>query len=156
MTSPAEEQFIHLSTCISRLHSALETFRLVKSAAPGNPLSGAAFRYGLVEYVIPFTCSFGDLGKYKLDDRFVPPAYANLHKRIISARHKVHAHADLTIMKAAFKATGTQANPAAAVTGKYIDELKELPNIDQSVSLVNDSIGNMYVESDSQLKALNP
>jgi len=86
----------------------------------------------------------------------VPPEHLDLHKRIVAARHRVHAHFDLTIMNATFRATGTRANPAAEVSGTHVDELKELPNIDQIISLVSDSIHNMYVDRDAQLKALNP
>ena len=156
MLTPSEERFLHLATCISRLHSALETLRAIKTAAPDNPLIPPAFRFALVEYASPFTASEGQNKKYILDHKYVPPEYLDLHKRILSARHKVHAHSDLTIMNAQFMATGTQANPTAEVRGTYIDELKELPNIDQIVTLLNESIQNMYVDRDTQLKALNP
>ena len=59
-------------------------------------------------------------------------------------------------MSAQFKSIGTQTNPAAEMRGTYIDELKELPNIDQIIALLNESIHNMYVDRDAQLKALNP
>ena len=38
----------------------------------------------------------------------------------------------------------------------YGGKAQELPNIDQIISLVSDSIDNMYVDRDAQLKALNP
>jgi len=156
MVTPSEEQFIHLVTCIRRLFGALETLRAIKATSPDNPLIPPAFRFALVEYASPFTDSDGQLKKYKLDQKYVPREYLDLHKRIVSARHQVHAHADLKIMKAEFRATGTQANPTAEVRGTYIDELKELPNIDQIIALLNESIQNMYVDRDAQLKELNP
>lgn len=156
MLSPEEERFHHLATCISRLHSALETLRTIKAASPDNPLIPPAFRFALVEYTIPFTRSDGQLKKYTLDDKYVPPEYLDLHKRIVTARHTVHAHSDLKIMSAQFKAVGTKADPAAEMRGTYIDELKELPNIDQIIALLNESIHNMYVDRDAQLEALNP
>ena len=156
MLTSGEEHFHHLATCISRLHSALETLRTIKTASPDNPLISPAFRFALVEYASPFTRSDGQLEKYTLDDKYVPPEYLDLHKRIVTARHTVHAHSDLTIMSAQFKAIGTQANPAADIRGTYVDELKELPNIDQIITLLNESIHNMYVDRDAQLKALNP
>jgi len=58
-------------------------------------------------------------------------------------------------MKAEFKATGNKANPTAEIKGTYIDELKELPNIDQIIGLVNEIIENLYVERAIQLEALN-
>lgn len=156
MVTPSEEQFIHITTCISRLHSAIETLRAIKTAAPNNPLIAPAFRFALVEYASPYTGADGQLKKYKLDHKYVPAEHLDLHNRIVSARHQVHAHSDLTIMNAKFKATGARANPAAEVLGTHVDELKELTNIDQIISLVNDSIHNMYVDRDAQLQALNP
>jgi hypothetical protein len=156
MVTPSEEQFIHIATCISRLHSAIETLRAIKAAAPDNPLIAPAFRFALVEYVSPYTGADGQLKKYKLDHKYVPAEHLDLHNRIVSARHQVHAHSDLTIMNAKFKATGTRANPEAEVSGTHVDVLKELTNIDQIISLVNDSIHNMYVDRDAQLQALNP
>lgn len=156
MLTPEEERFHHLVTCISRLHSALETLRTIKTASPDNPLIPPAFRFALVEYASPYTHSCGQLKKYIVDDKYVPPEYLDLHKRIVTARHTVHAHSDLKIMSARFNAIGTQANPEAEIRGTYIDELEELPNIDQIIALINESISNMYVDRDAQLKALNP
>lgn len=155
MVTGPEEQFIHLVTCISRLHSALETLRLVKAASPDNPLIAPAFRFALVEYVSPYTKSNGQFKKYTLALKYVPPEHLDLHHRLVTARHQVHAHDDLRISHPTFRATGTRANPSAEVTGTYVDELKELPSIDQLISLINDSIHNMYVDRDAQLKALS-
>lgn len=156
MVNTSEECFLHLATCISRLHSALETLRTIKASSPDNSLIAPAFRFALVEYVTPFTHSFGQHKKYKLDARYVPTQYLDLHTRIVTARHQVHAHTDLTIMNAQFKVTGTKANPAAEVQGTHIDELKELSHIDQIIDLLNESIHNMNVDRDAQLLALNP
>ena len=156
MITPEEERFHHIATCISRLHSALETLRTIRIASPDDPLIPPAFRFAIVEYTSAFTRSDGQLKKYVLDDRHVPLEYLELHKRLVIARHSVHAHSDQTIMNAQFKAIGTQENPAAVIRGSYIDELKELPNIDQIIYLINETISNMYVDRDTQLKALNP
>jgi hypothetical protein len=156
MLTPEEERFHHLATSISRFHSALETLRTIKTALPENPLISLAFRFALVEYASPFTRSDGQLKRYTLDDKYVPAEYLNLHTRIITARHTVHAHSDLTIMNAQFKEIGTQANPELEIRGTYVDELKELQNIDQIITLLNELIHNMYLDLDAQLKALLP
>src|SRR5882724_6198134 len=98
MLTSEEECFHHLATCISRLHSALEVLRTIKTASPDNPLIPPAFRFALVEYASPFTYSNGQLKKYIVDDKYVPPEYLNLHKRIVTVRHTTHAHSDLKIM----------------------------------------------------------
>ncbi len=153
LTAP-EEKFHHLVTCISRLHSALETLRTIKACSPDNPLIPPAFRFALVEYATAFTNSRGQLGKHKLDSRYVPPHSIDLHERIVSSRDQVHAHSDLTIMNAEFKATGTKANPTAEMRGEYVDELKEFQNLDQIATLISESIHSMCIDQDSQLKAL--
>ena len=156
MVTTDEERFLHLATCISRLHSALETLRTIKASSPEDPLIAPAFRFALVEYASAFTRSDGQHKKYILDERYVPSQYLSLHRRIVTARHQVHAHTDLTIRNTTFKTTGTKTNPSAEARGTHIDELKELPNIDQIIDLLNESIGAMYVEREAQLKALNP
>ena len=156
MFTTSEECFLHLATCIWRLHSALETLRTVKASSPENPLIPPAFQFALVEYASAFTRSDGQHKKYMLDVRYVPPQYLDLHKRIVTARHKVHAHTDLTIRNAKFTITGTKASPSAQVQGTHIDELKELPNIDQINDFLSESIGAMYVDSEARLKVLNP
>ena len=156
MVTSSEELFYHLATCISRLHSALETLRTVKASSAENPLIPPAFRFALVEYASPFTRSDGQHKKYRLDERYVSPQYLDLHRRIVTARMKVHAHTDLTIMNIQFRITGTKVSPSAEVRGTHIDELEELPNIDQIIDLLNESIGSMYLDSEAQLRALNP
>jgi hypothetical protein len=156
VVTAAEERFLHLAACISRMHSALEVLRTVKASSPANPLLPAAFRFALVEYASSFTRSDGTHRKYVLDAKFVPSKHLALHKRIVNARHSVHAHTDLTIRNIKFKVTGTKANPSGEATGSHIDELHELQNIDQVIELVNESIDAMYVESEAQLRALNP
>ncbi|MGZ3236162.1 MAG: hypothetical protein ACXU8A_02200 [Burkholderiaceae bacterium] len=155
MANVDEENFLHLATCISRMHSALETLRIIKASSPENPLIPPAFRFALVEYASAFTRSDGQLKKYILDDKYVPPQHLDLHKRIVTARHQVHAHTDLKIRNATFNTTGTKTNPSVEVRGTHIDELKELPNIDQIIDLLNESINIMYVASEIQLKALS-
>ena len=155
MLTPAEDRFHHLATCISNLQSALETLRTIRDASPDNPLIPAAFRFALVQYASPFTTSQGQTKRHILDSRHVPPEYVDLHNRIVTARHKVHAHSDLTLANARFKATGTESAPSAEIQGTYIDELAELPNIGLIIAMLNESIGKMYDESHAQLAALN-
>ena len=156
MVTAAEETFLHLAACISRMHSAIETLREVKASLPDNPLIPSAFRFALVEYASGFTRSDGTHKKYVLDEQFVPSQHLTLHRRIINARHQVHAHTDLKIRDIKFKATGTKTNPSAEARGTHIDELQELQNIDQIIDLINESVGAMYAESEAQLKAMNP
>lgn len=97
--SPSQEQFIHFANCVSRLTSALETLRVIKASHPENPLIASAFRFAIVEYVSSYTSSKGKYNKkYKLGNEYIPAEYLQLHKRLVTARHQIHAHFDLTIM----------------------------------------------------------
>jgi hypothetical protein len=155
MVTAAEEAFLHLAACISRLHSAIETLRAIKASSPDNPLIPPAFQFALVEYASGFTRSDGQHKKYVLDETRIPARYLDLHKRIVAARHQVHAHMDLTIRNLTMNITGTKANPSAEAQGTHIDELKELPNIDQIIELLSETIDAMYIDRAAQLKALN-
>ncbi len=143
MTTQGEEAFIHFATCLGRFWGALETLRAVK-AEESHVLAGPAFRFALVEYVAPYTASNGIIGKHRLDERYVPAQCLDLHKRLVQARHRIHAHSDLTIRQAKLSLETTALHPYVGITGVHIDELEEMKNIDQIIELVEGTIGNMY------------
>ena len=94
-----EEQYVHFVSCINSLNSACRILREIK-VTPDNALIGAAFQFAIIEYAKPYTSSFGNVGRYKLDNRYVPSAHDDLHKRLIDTRNQILAHSDLTVMDA--------------------------------------------------------
>ena len=113
-----KEDFLHFAVCLQRLLSALGTLQVIK-ASPDHPLAVPAFRFALVEYSMPYTDSRGsEKPYYKLKDSYVPKEHLALHKKILEARHTLHAHADLTVMSAKVFVTKTRGMPSATVSGQ--------------------------------------
>src|SRR5512143_1120676 len=127
MTEQCYEDFIHFAVCMQRLNSAWSTLNRIK-ASSDNELISPAFRYALVEYSAPYTNSFGPNKRHTLNDSYVPSEYLELHKRILDARHTIHAHADLTVLEAKLYLNETQGRPSATISSNYIHGLEELPN----------------------------
>jgi len=150
------EDFLHFATCLGRLNSALRTLLAIK-AAGGSPLVGPAFRFALVEYATPYTRSDGPIKKdHRLKTSFVPGDLLELHNRLLDARNKIHAHADLTPMEAKLYVTTTRGAPSVEITSRNADELKELDNIDEIIRLIEGTILNMYAELDVRVRTLQP
>ena len=64
----------------------------------GNNLIAPAFKFALIEYSKPYKISRGVKKRsYKLDSRYVPSKYHELHLRIIETRDQILAHADLRL-----------------------------------------------------------
>ena len=156
MTSQAHHDFIHFAMCMRKLNDAWATLHAVRESGDG-PLIGPAFRFALVEYATPYTASY-DLAKkrYILDNRYVPSDLVELHKRIVDARHTVHAHADMSVADAKLYVTVTQGRPSAQISSNYIHGLEELPNIEEIIRLVEGTLDNMYGDQESRLAALQP
>jgi hypothetical protein len=156
MTAQAEEKFIHFTTCMRRFNGALRILSAIK-ANEDHPLAGPAFRFALVEYVAPYTEAVGRIQRgHRLPQRYIPSEFLELHERLVRARHKIHAHSDLTVAEAKLYLKGTKGRPSVEVTGKYVDELEELKNIDHIIEMIEGTLLNMYADQDAQLRSLYP
>ena len=143
--SVAHETHLHLLVCIDRLNSAWRTLKAIE-ADPGNPLRGAAFRYSLVEYSTAFTRSDGPIKKRRsLPENVVPAEHLKLHKRVIAARHSVHAHADLMALEADLHISYLKGAKYVSRIQNHITGLEELDNLGEVVALVETVLENLYV-----------
>ena len=150
------EEFLHFVTCLGRLNGALKILQDIKVVGD-SPLVGPAFRFALVEYATPYTTSEGSIRKdYRLKTSFVPGNFLKLHKRLLDARNKIHAHADLTLMEAKLSVTKMRGAPVVKITSRNTDEHKELSNIDEIISLIEGTIRNLYNELDVRVNTLQP
>ena len=150
------EEFIHFVTCIDRLNSAWVTLSAIKTAGD-SPLVGPAFRFALVQYAMPYNRSDGPIKKRRhLTTSYVPADMLDLHERLLDARNKIHAHADLTLMEAKLYLTETRGSPSVIISGNYIHGLEELSNIDEIIRLIEGTLDNMYTEQDVRVRALKP
>lgn len=142
--SEAHENYLHLLVCIDRLNNAWSTLLTIK-ANPSNPLSGPAFRYALVEYATAFTRSDGSVRKRRtLHDSVVPAEYAELHKRIVDARHSIHAHADLTALDAQLHIAHLRGKKCISIVQNHITGLEELSKIEVVISMIEAVLKRLY------------
>ncbi len=148
------EEFLHFVTCIRRLHSALETLRTIRETGD-SPLVGPAFRFALVEYATPYNCSYGaNKRPYRLKESYIPVEYLELHQRILDERNTIHAHADMNIIDATLYVTETRGTSSATFSSNYINELEEIGNIEQIISLIEGTLLSMYADQNTHLSAL--
>ena len=95
-----EEKYIHFTSCISDLNDAWNILRAIEEFGDRSFFVGCSFRLALIEYSKPYGNSYGTLKQRKLDERFIPLEYMELHRRILVARDQIHAHSDLKIRNA--------------------------------------------------------
>jgi hypothetical protein len=147
-----EEKYVHFVSCINDLNNAWRLLQEIK-LCKGNPLVSAAFQFALIEYSKPFKVSFGTVsnprGKpitHKLGESHIPIKYIDLHKRIIDARDKIHAHSDLTVMEAKLYVKNSPHGKIVGAVQNKIYGTEELSNIDAIIDLIEQSLDSMYVE----------
>ena len=147
-----EEEYVHFVSCINDLNIAWRLLQEIKQCK-GNILVGAAFQFALIEYSKPYKASFGILrnstGKLiprKLDESHVPAMHIQLHKRIIDARDRIHAHSDLTVMEAKVYVKNSPHGKIVGTLQNKIYGTEELSNIDAIIDLIEQTLDSMYVE----------
>lgn len=87
-------------------------------------------------------------GHRYLAETWVPPEYLALHRRILAARSKVHAHADLTVLEAQLHISEIQGKQYISRVQNMIHGLEEIGNIDAIISLIEGTLSNMYAEQE--------
>jgi hypothetical protein len=119
-----------------------------------SPLINSAFQFALIEYCKPYTRSDGRAldsngkeAKYKLGTNYIPPDCLSLHKRILNARNKIHAHKDLTLMEARVILSKTHEGQAASIFQNFIHGSEELRNIDSIIDLIHRTLVKMNPEA---------
>ena len=148
-----EEQYVHFVSCTDSLNSAWRILHEIK-ASPGNSLIGAAFQFAIIEYAKPYTISFGVVGRHKLDDKYVPSAHQDLHKRLIDTRNQILAHSDLTVRDAKLHVADTSIGQRAFIAQNVIHGAMQLTNIDSIIDLIEQTLDPMYVETERLEKQL--
>ena len=150
------EDFIHFDTCIDRLQSAWTTLTMIK-ANLGHPLVGLAFRFALVEYATPYNRSDGVQNtRYRLDESHVPKDSLELHRRLLSSRSRIQAHADLTVLDAEVSYTELRGERLVSVSQNIITGLEELQSLDAIIRLVELTLRSMSEDRDRRKLKLEP
>jgi hypothetical protein len=150
-----EEKYIHFTYCIENLNNAWRILQEIK-LHKGNPLSGPAFQFALIEYSKPYKKSYGVIqNSHKLHDEYIPSQYLALHKRILAMRDQFHAHTDLNIRDAKVYINNTVNGKIVSIGQNVIYGTEEFTNIDAIIDLTEQTLDSMYNEV-KRLEAILP
>jgi hypothetical protein len=139
-----EERYVHFATCIERLQSAWATLNAIK-AEMNSHLVAAAFRFALVEYATPYTPSEDTIKKrHRLDSSCVPAEWLQLHERVLLARNKIHAHADLTVLEAKIYLNEVQGQRYVSIVSNVVQGTEEFSNLESVLRMIEGTLENMF------------
>ena len=142
-----EERYVHLFQCVEDLNGAWRVLHELKDSGAAGELAQAAFRYALVEYAKPYKRSEGTVTKWhQLNEDSVPPQYVDLHRDLVSARDKIHAHSDLTVREARLRVRQTKDGKIVTPVRKGVDVAEEYSRLDSIIDLVEVTIEGLYHE----------
>jgi len=155
MMTVDEEKFVHFTHSIDDLNDAWRVLKAIKRRERVGGVEAAAFRYALVAYARPYTGSHG-VAKYThcLGTDCVPAKHLDLHFRLVTARKQIHAHSDLTVRDAILYIREVAGKKIASQVRSGIDPLEELKNLDEIIELVEQTLEQMYAESERMEQAL--
>lgn len=150
------EFFVHFDVCADRLNSAWRTLKSIKENA-GNPLVGPAFRFALVEYAVPYSRSDGtNKARRYLDTKYIPSELLAFHQELMLSRNQVLAHADLSVLEPNLSYVDLKDRRLVVIAQNIITGLEQLPRIDDIISLIEQTLVNMYAARDSLKHSLAP
>ena len=154
--SQQKEAFAHFEICIDHLSNAWRTLNAIKEHA-GHPLVGPAFHSALIEYCIPYTRGDG-IAKPRncLETHYVPEDFLELHKRILSSRHKVLAHTDLLLLDPKISWSVVNGQRLIARVQNNVSGLEELENLDSILKLIKGTLENMFAAREQFVLELEP
>jgi hypothetical protein len=154
LVTEQQEHYVHFDSCTASFNSAWRILHEIKNS-PGNSLIGAAFQFAIIEYAKPYRTSYGSVVRtHRLPDTYVPPAYRDLHERLLDTRDKILAHADLTVMDATLHVANIPVGQRAFIAQNVIHGAMELSNIDSIIDLIEQTLSSMYAERDRLEKQL--
>ncbi len=143
-----EEKYIHFVSSIVNLNNARHILLEINRIRDCS-LVGPAFQFALVEYSKPYKNSRGVASKgamYKLEDSYIPSIHHELHKRILTARDQIHAHSDLTVKEAKLTVTNSSDGKDTTLVQNNINNREEFSNLDEIISLIEQTLESMYLE----------
>lgn len=154
--STQKEAIAHFDICIDHLGNVWNTLKAIKEHS-GHPLVGPAFRYALIEYSIPFACSEGTaIRRHRLDAKYVPEHFLELHKRIVSSRNQVLAHTDLSILEPQVSWSVVNGQRLLTRVQNNVSGLEELQNVDSILQLIEETLDRMLIAREELVLKLEP
>jgi hypothetical protein len=149
--TPIDESFVHYIGCIDSLNRAWSILQDLGSVERPSALHSAAFRFALIEYAKPYTRSDGKHKKHILIPPKLPAKLLSLHTRIMGLRHQVLAHSDLTLKEARLHVHSYAGKPYHIIASNLPEAL---PDREEVITLIEQTLDQMYVESDRRLQSL--
>ena len=154
--NPQHEVFAHFNICIDHLGNAWSTLKAIQQHG-GHPLVGPAFRFALIEYSMPYTGSKGiKKPRHRLDTKYVPEQFLELHSRILSSRHKVQAHADLSIFEPKISWSLVDGQRLIARVQNNVSGLEEMGQLESILKLIEGTLDRMFVAREELVRELEP
>lgn len=154
--SNQHEAFAHFEICIDHFGNALRTLEAIQQHA-GHPLVGPAFRFALIEYAIPYTGAEGiEKPRHRLDTKYVPEQFVELHKRILMSRHKVLAHSDLSILEPKISWSVLDGKRLIARSQNNAIGLEEFENRKSILRLIEGTLDRMFQAREALVLELKP
>jgi hypothetical protein len=154
--NPQYEAFAHFDICIDHLGNAWNTLKAIQQHGD-HPLFGPAFRFALIEYSMPYTASEGiENPRHRLDTKYVPEQFLELHNRILSSRHKVQAHADLSILEPTISWSVVDGQCFIARVQNNVSGLEEIEHLESILKLIEGTLDQMFVAREELVRELEP
>jgi hypothetical protein len=82
--------------------------------------------------------------KLKLDTKYTPHKYLELHNRIVNARDKLHAHSDLTLLDAKVYVRSSEYGKSVNYSKNNISGTEEFKNIESIIALIEETLHVLY------------
>ncbi len=84
--------------------------------------------------------------KHRLDARFAPSRYVDLHEQILGERDQLHVHSDLTGSDAVLSVQVLEGKRHVVIVRNRIDLTPLLARLDDVISLIEGTLDQMYIE----------
>lgn len=157
------KEYIHFDHCINCMNSTLKILDTIQAELETNPLRGAAYRFAIVSYCIPYTDSKTEKDTqnngdpFRLPDTHIPSDRLDLHKKIMKERHTLHAHEQLVDLDAVLHIHEDGEKKYPLIPQNKMDYTKGFKDIPKIIELINGTLDNMLVHKEVLFNALpNP
>ena len=149
------QKYLHLQNSISDLNEARNVLQAVRESK-SVILRGAAFKYALIAYSRPYTASRGPEKVIKLEKNHIPEKFAELHSKIINARHKIHAHTDRDIQDTKLNIKNLNNTKIIIPISNAINDLEGIEHIDSIINLIELTLDSLIEEESKLLDKISP
>lgn len=136
-----DEEYAHFQESLTSLNRAWRTLCELETSPSDNAIWNAAYRMVIVEYSKPFTKS--KINKRKVHSLPLPIISGDLeilHNRILSLRHQVMAHADLTVLDVNVSYDKHAAYPTPLVSKTILGGIPSVIEIKELIEVILDEL----------------